>query len=187
MAIELSPELKQTLSSIQEALRAQLHDGSVGWVRPEGVHLTLKFLGEVARDRIPEIGLEIEAAARDADRFKVFLQDLGGFPSVRSPRVVWVGVREPTGTLAQIQKRIETELESAGFPRENRPFSPHLTIGRVRGQATEPRRRLGRVLEASALAPEGEMEIEKISLMRSQLHPSGARYTQLAEAKLRSP
>ncbi len=187
VAIELSPELKEALSAIQEALRAQLRDGGVGWVRPEGVHLTLKFLGEVAQDRIPEIAAGIEAAARDAHPFTVYLEGLGGFPNLRTPRVVWVGVQEPSGTLAQIQTRIETELESVGFPGESRPFSPHLTLGRVRGRGSEPRRRLGRVLEASALTPKGEMEIETISLMRSQLRPDGARYSRLAATTLESP
>lgn len=187
VAIELSPELKKVLSSVQEALREHLNEGTVGWTRPEGVHLTLKFLGEVARHRIPEIGSGIETAVQGTTPFHLTLDGLGGFPSGRSPRVIWVGVLEPTGSLARLQSRIEGELESLGFPRENRAFSPHLTLGRIRGGGAEPRRLLGRALEASALSPEGGMEVRMISLMRSQLRPAGAEYTRLAHSELQGP
>lgn len=187
VAIELDPDLKRALSAVQEALRSHLDDGPVRWTRPEGVHLTLKFLGEVSADGIAEIAAQMDAAAREVDGFRIELKGVGGFPTNRSPRVVWVGVEEPSGSLSLLQRQVEDRLEPLGFPKENRPFSPHLTIGRARGRGGEPHRRLGRALEALDLSPQGAMEVRTISLMRSQLGPEGAAYSQLAQSKLGLP
>jgi 2'-5' RNA ligase len=157
----------------------------VRWVRPEGIHLTLKFLGDVPSSRITSITQAVETACRGCDPFTFALVGLGCFPHPRRPRVLWVGVHEPTGTLARLQKNLEKELAGLGFKPEGRPFQPHLTLGRVQRKASQSdRQSLGELVAGSDLGQLGGMTASTVNVMRSQLRPEGAIYTALAQVPL---
>ena len=186
IAIELDESIKDELTSLQERLRAEAPRGSVRWVRSGGIHLTLKFLGDVPADQIGEITRALQKSCQGFAPFSLSCGELGCFPNLKRPRVVWVGIQEETGTLAQLQKAIEENVGPLGYPPEKRKFSPHLTIGRVQKRVgSGDLRRLGEVVGASEIGTLGQMEVRSVNLMRSDLRPSGAVYTRLAEAELK--
>ena len=185
IAIELNQELQDSLRHLQDGLKRKVPPRSVRWVRPEGIHLTLKFLGDVPSSRITNITQAVEAACHGFDVFTFELVGLGCFPNPRRPRVLWVGVREPVGVLAGLQKAVEQELAGMGFKPENRPFRPHLTLGRVQRKASQSeQKRLGELVAGSDLGPLGGMVVPAVNVMRSQLRPEGAIYTALAHVPL---
>lgn len=175
VAANLTRELQRALADVQTVLRSSQAD--VSWVRQENLHLTLKFLGEVAEARLPKIAEAIREAAGTASPFEIALGGIGAFPSLRGPRVVWVGMEAGAEALTALQAEVEARLQPVGFPRERRPFSAHLTLGRVRSP-----RNLDRLAEAVARTPSrglGSMDVARIELMRSQLSPQGSIYTVL--------
>lgn len=185
IAIELDENLKSCLTKLQEQLKGEAPQGSVRWVRPEGIHLTLKFLGDVPASRIEGITQALQKSCRGVAPFSLSCSELGCFPNLKHPNVVWVGVQEETGTLAQLQKAIEENLASLGYPAEKRQFSPHLTLGRVQKRVSaSDLRRLGELVGTSKVGTLGQMEVRSVSLMRSDLRPDGAVYTRLAEVEL---
>ena len=186
IAIELDESIKDELTSLQERLRAEAPRGSVRWVRSEAIHLTLKFLGDVPADQIGEITRALQKSCQGFAPFSLSCGELGCFPDLKRPRVVWVGVQEETGTLAQLQKAIEENVAPLGYPPEKRKFSPHLTLGRVQRRVSSgDLHRLGELVGASEIGTLGQMEVRSVNLMRSDLRPSGAVYTRLAEAELK--
>lgn len=187
IAIELSRELKSSLVRLQERLKRQVPERSVRWVRPDGIHLTLKFLGDVPSPRTASVSQAVETACCGFGPFSIELVGLGCFPNSRRPRVVWVGVREPTGSLARLQKAVESELGRLGFAPESRPFRPHLTLGRVqRRVGQDDRQRLGELIASSDAGRLGSMAVSSVDVIRSDLRPGGAVYTTLAHVSLRS-
>jgi 2'-5' RNA ligase len=186
IAIELDESIQDGLTRLQEQLQGEAPRGSVRWVRPGGIHLTLKFLGDVPADQIGEITGALQKSCQGFAPFSLSCGGLGCFPNLKHPRVVWVGVQEETGTLAQLHKAIEENVAPLGYPTEKRKFSPHLTLGRVRRQVgSGDRRRLGELVGASETGSLGQMEVRSVNLMRSDLQPSGAVYTRLAEVELK--
>ena len=180
IAIELEGPLRKRLAEVQEQLEAQMPPGLVRWVKPESIHLTLKFLGGVPAARLGEIGEGLERACRGFAPFAFQVTGLGCFPNFRRPTVVWVGVEEPEGTLARLQEAVEREMARLGFPPEGRAFTPHLTLGRTRRQAgSRALRQVGELIKNTPLGKLGEIKVEAISLMRSDLLPTGAVYTRL--------
>jgi 2'-5' RNA ligase len=173
VAANLNPDLKAALAMAQDRLKATRAD--VGWVRPDNLHLTLKFLGQVEADRIGAIGEAIAAAAAGSGPVRLVFQGLGAFPRPREARVVWIGLSRGSEALAALQARIEAALESLGFAREARPFTAHLTLGRVRGPAR--REQLARAVTEAPAEALGEMVLDRIELMQSNLSAGGARYT----------
>ena len=149
VAIQLSDEVRSALMAMQHTLRRRC-DG-VRWTRPEQLHLTLKFLGEVLDAEVSGVAEAVERAAGRAKRFEISLNGSGCFPPQGPVRIVWVGVEEDSGELARCAQAMETELERIGFARERRPFSPHITIGRVREARSKGRTRSA--TEAHALRP----------------------------------
>jgi 2'-5' RNA ligase len=185
IAIELDESIKDGLTKLQERLKGEAPRGSVRWVRLEGIHLTLKFLGDVPADQIGEIAKALQKSCQGFAPFSLSCGGLGCFPNLKRPRVLWVGIQEETGTLAQLQKAIEENVAPLGYPTEKRKFSPHLTLGRVQKRASSgDRRRLGELVEASEIGNLGQMEVRSVNLMRSDLRPSGAVYTRLAKVEL---
>jgi 2'-5' RNA ligase len=149
------------------------------------MHLTLKFLGNVAAPTIPEIARVVSESAQPIAPFQLGLGRLGTFPNLRSPRVVWVGVEGDTTTLAALQESVERAVVPLGFEREKRSFSAHLTLGRVRERASPAdRRRLGEVVASLAIEQSPPFDIHSVSLMRSTLTREGAIYDRLHEAAL---
>lgn len=173
IAANLDPGLKVALARVQDRLKATGAD--VGWVRPENLHLTLKFLGQVGEGRIGAIGEAIAAAATGCGPVHLVFQGLGAFPRPREARVVWIGLSHGSEALAALQARIEAALESLGFAREARPFTAHLTLGRVRGPAR--REQLARAITEAPAEALGEMVLDRIELMQSNLSAGGARYS----------
>ena len=175
IAVNLDQGLKDALVKVQERLKATHAD--VGWVRPESLHLTLKFLGQVEESRLGAVAEAIAAAAADYGSFRLVLGGLGAFPQPRAARVVWIAIQQGAEALATLHARVEAGLESLGFVREERPFAAHLTLGRVRGPAR--REQLAVALTSIPAGRLGEMMLHRIELMKSELGPGGARYTVL--------
>ncbi len=185
IAIELGQELKAELDRLQERLREQVPPHSVRWVQPDGLHLTLKFLGDTPLARVEEVKSALARAAAGSEPFSFSVGGLGCFPNTRQPRVVWVGVQEPTGALTHLQRAVEAHIAPLGFPTEQRPFSPHLTLGRVRKEASRSEvQQIGQVVTASPVGTLGQMTATVVSYIKSDLRPSGAVYTTLFEARL---
>jgi 2'-5' RNA ligase len=185
IAIELDQELRENLGRLQTRLRDQLSPRSVRWVRPDGIHLTLKFLGDTPQEKLAEIQAALGQAATEVGPFTFSVGGLGCFPNPRQPRVVWVGLQEPSGELARLQKAVEAYVAPLGFPTEKRAFSPHLTLGRVQRYASHSEaREVGEVVTASAIGTIDEMRVTVVSYIKSDLKPSGAVYTTLFEARL---
>ena len=185
IAIELPGSVKSALSQLQDNLQRSEH-ASVKWVDTGSIHLTLKFLGNIATETIPELTKVLSEAARGITPFHLELGELGVFPNLRAPRVVWVGLRGETATLSVLQENIESALIPLGFPPENRAFSPHLTLGRVREKASPGERRsLGQAVASSKVASMEPFPVDSLSLMRSTLTREGAVYSRLYSVALR--
>ncbi len=185
IAIELDETIKAALTALQGQLKAEVPQGSVRWVKPGGIHLTLKFLGDVPANRIEEIERALTQACAGFPAFSFSVGGLGCFPNPRRPRVVWVGVQEESGTLMRLQKAIEDGMEKLGFAPEGRRFHAHLTLGRTQRRASSGDvRRLGQLVTEVEIGELGQMEARAVSLMKSDLKPTGAVYTRLAEARL---
>jgi 2'-5' RNA ligase len=185
IAIELDEELRENLGSLQARLRGEMPPRSVRWVRPTGIHLTLKFLGNTPVYQIQKVCEALDRAAREITPFTMTVVDLGCFPNPRRPRVVWVGIREATGALARLRDEVEAHVSPLGFPRERRRFHPHLTLGRVQRRATPADvRRIGQVASSALVGQIDEIDISGVSYIQSELRPGGAVYTTLHEARL---
>jgi 2'-5' RNA ligase len=184
IAIELDPDMLAQVSRLQSRLKDDVLPGFVRWVRPEGIHLTLKFLGDVPADKLDDIAEALRTTSAAHAPFSLHIAGMGCFPSPRRPRVVWIGVDEPSGTLERLYYGIERALAPLGFPPEQRRFSPHLTLGRVkRGRSAGELEALGEYVTRARVSI-GRMEVTAVYLMRSDLRPSGAVYTELAAAPL---
>jgi 2'-5' RNA ligase len=188
VAIELDEELRHQLSLIQRALKSKGVADLVRWVNPKGIHLTLKFLGNVPASRLQEIVLAVTHGKDGVMPFTIGFGGLGCFPTASRPNVIWVGVDGDTGTLGRLQAGIEGRLAVLGYPPEKRRYTAHLTLGRVDRRVTDSeRRRLGDLIQAQTIGPLGEMQVHTVSLMKSELSPAGATYTRLAAVPLEGP
>ncbi len=188
IAIELDEAVKAALTDLQEQLQTEAPHRAVRWVKPGGIHLTLKFLGDVPADRIEEIEQALTQACAGIPAFSFSVGGLGCFPNPRRPRVLWVGVQEESSNLKRLQKAIEEGMEELGFSPERRSFHAHLTLGRVRRRTRSGDvRRLGRLVQESDIGQVGQMEARAVSLIKSDLRPTGAVYTQLAAVELEAP
>ena len=150
VAIELSDEARRCVGGLVAGLREAGVRG-LRPVNPEGVHLTLKFLGDVSMSQVDAIAAAVEGAAADAQPFDLELRGVGGFPDLRRPRVLWVGVGGDLEALQRLYSAVEAALAPLGFPPEGRAFTPHLTLARLRdGTPAEERARAAAVLTSLA-------------------------------------
>ncbi|HXV85372.1 MAG TPA: RNA 2',3'-cyclic phosphodiesterase [Gemmatimonadales bacterium] len=172
IAVNLPSEVRRALWDAVEPARRP--DPPVRWVQPDGLHLTLKFLGDVDAGRDPDIRAGLQAATHLARPFTVHLTGFGVFPNASRPRVFWAGC-EPVPALEVLQHRVEQEMDRLGFPLEGRPFRPHLTVGRARDGAP-PGRLAAAADQLMTLTYASEVLVTAVDLMESQLTPSGARY-----------
>jgi 2'-5' RNA ligase len=156
-----------------DALRP--HAGAIAWVAPDNLHITLKFLGSLDEARLADVVATI-ASVVTTPAFDVLLRGLGAFPAPARPRVIWAGAADAPA-FTDLATALEGGFAGLGFPPEERGFTPHVTLGRVR----EPRRdpALAAMLCAAATRPFGTLRVARVSLMRSDLSPRGARYTEL--------
>lgn len=180
VAIEIPPPLREKVVQVQEILRGA--GGGVKWVEPENLHLTLRFLGEVEEDRLKAVEGVCRQVAAASQPFHLELVGVGAFPHARAPRVVWMGVGEGSEALAELAARLERGIRALGFSREERPFRPHLTLGRVR--RPEAIRSLVEALASLGQERVGAMRVEEMVLMRSDLTPGGPLYTPLSRFPL---
>jgi len=185
VAIGLDEKLREALGRLQGLLRHKVASDCVRWVRPEGIHLTLKFLGDTSPEQVEQVKDALVRAAAAARPFEFTVGGVGCFPNTRRPRVVWVGVHEPAGALKRLRDLVEEQVSPLGFPTESRPFSPHLTLGRVHRRALSSEvRDLGEVIAASAVGNIYEMHVGEVCYIKSDLRPGGAVYTTLSCAEL---
>jgi 2'-5' RNA ligase len=178
VAIELSEEAIVALDRLQRELKKQAPPNAVRWSRPESIHLTLQFLGDVAPERIGAVSEALAGVCVGQVPFVIEMQGLGVFPNPRRPRVVWVGISEPSGALAALQKGVSQVLEPLGFEPEQRPFTPHLTLGRASRRASARELvELGELITHFETGVLSRVMVDRIILMRSDLKPDGAVYT----------
>jgi 2'-5' RNA ligase len=185
IAIEIPTDLQERVSQAAGILEREVPRKSVRWVRPEGRHLTLKFLGEVPSDKVDAIRQGMQRAVAPYAPLQVDLAGFGVFPNIRRPRVLWVGVDNPDGRLADVQSALEDRMAELGFERERRRFHPHITLGRVgRNVRGGEARELADRLDEFEIGALGGIEVRQVHLIRSELQPSGAVYTRMGAAAL---
>jgi 2'-5' RNA ligase len=173
IAVPLPADLKAKLVALQQEFRRLPLEAA--WVREAGFHITLKFLGEVDSSLIAPIVVCMTTATQCYHPFSLTVSGVGVFPHESSPRVLWVGVRDMTGLLRQVQQTLGAHLTQLGYPPEDRPFSPHLTLARVKRISRRGEFLAG--LKAHREAVLGQLDVDHIELVESQLHPAGARYS----------
>jgi 2'-5' RNA ligase len=180
VACELPPEMRAALAALQDTLRRQ-GVPPVRWVRPEGIHLTLKFLGSVPAERVAGICAALAPIVEGIRPLAFSLGALGTFGGRRGARVLWVAVEGDVPRVAELQRRVEAALAPLGFPTEDRAFSPHLTLARVpENVGADERQRLWDLAKAASAPEAAPVIIREVSLMRSILGPGGAVYQRLA-------
>ncbi len=185
IAIELPDELKLELSHLEAQLKSGKQPG-IKWVDPYSIHLTLKFLGSIAVDRIKEITEAMDEAVQGIPPFHLEVKGLGVFPNLRRVQVAWVGMSGEVDKLNQLQKNIESNLARLGFASESRAFTPHLTLARFRNQASpDERQRFGQLIADIRFESAHTIKVDTISLMRSQLTREGAIYSRISAAGLK--
>lgn len=184
IAVELPASWTAAIAALQQRLR-QGGLEHLRWVRPEGVHLTLKFLGNVEERRVAAIGEAVSHAARAIPAFDLTLDGLGMFGPPSQPRVVWTGVTGDLPALSRLWRAVETQVSALGFPQERQRFAPHLTLGRVpQDLAAALVRGIPGVLAKTATPATPSLTVSEVALIRSDLGAGGARYTRLATAPL---
>ncbi|KPL02733.1 MAG: hypothetical protein AMJ73_08350 [candidate division Zixibacteria bacterium SM1_73] len=179
IAVELPEQIKKQIEVLQVPLKKT--NAFVSWVKPGNIHITLKFLGEVPEEKIDEVFSATELALKGAKSFKMNLKGMGAFPDFRRPRVIWIGTGKGGEELSDMANKIEDEMEKIGYPKEKRKFSPHFTIGRVKSPKNIEK--LVELVKSADFETE-DIEVNEVTVMKSQLHPAGAIYTPLKKIPL---
>jgi len=179
IALDTPESVKHWIQAAARKLSAVSRD-KVSWARPEGIHLTLKFLGDVAESDLPAIYEAVQACAANSHPLNLSTAQIGGFPNLKKPRVLWLGLTPDAGLL-KLQQELELKLAELGYPPEDKPFHPHLTAARIK------------FLERDSRLPEAFGKLEppfvkwtahSVKVMASELRPTGAVYTTMFEAEL---
>ena len=186
IAIELGETTRDGLARVQAKFRKQAPDRSVKWVDPEAIHLTLKFLGDTSVSKISKVADALALACQGFTPFDVSFEGRGCFPNMRRPRIIWVAVRDLSGSsLVRLQAAVEQKVSPLGFPTEERGFSPHLTLGRVaRGASPQAEAAIGQMVEKSLVEQIAVLHVGAVHLIKSDLRPTGPIYNQLATVEL---
>ena len=185
VAVELPEDVLAAVGRARRSLETRLAARAVRWTRPEGIHLTLKFLGDTPAASVPEIERRLQEALAGIPTFTLGLAPLGVFPNAHAPRVVWIGLSGDLPSLHAVRERVEEAIVPLGYPDDGRPFSPHLTLGRVADFASpSDRRDVGAAVAEASPPPQVGFEVREVSLIRSELGPGGARYTRLCAVAL---
>jgi 2'-5' RNA ligase len=174
VAIEIPHPIQGLLKPVQTRLQSEIRRAS--WTKPGNFHLTLKFLGDVGPETIEVVSGAIQNVVDAQAPFSIGLGGVGAFPNLTRPRVLWVGIKQGAVTVSDLAKSVNFELKRLGFPTDNR-FHPHLTLARLRAPMNlEP---LQNMLRQYDTIDGSVVNVNKITLMQSQLHPNGAIYTPL--------
>lgn len=182
-AVELPREIRAAVTAHAARLRREFPDARASWARPEGLHITLKFIGEVEAARVESLSRAAAAAVEGFKPFRLSIEESGTFPPRGSSRVLWLGVKDESGQLARLQRRLEQECSSAGFPPEPRAFKPHLTVARLR--TPKDAQALSEAHRHTQFGPYN-LEVSELLVIRSELGPGGSRYTPLSHHGLSS-
>jgi 2'-5' RNA ligase len=180
IAIEVPEDIKSELNQLIDKLKSSRAD--VKWVKAQGIHLTLKFLGNVEESKLEEIKQTLNKLTETENPFEISLEGLGAFPKPAFARVIWVGIKQGNESTINLAKKLEDELEKIGFKKEKRPFSPHLTLGRLR--SPKNRDKLASLLNSINFQSQSSIKVIGISLIQSTLTPTGAIYNLLYQAPL---
>jgi 2'-5' RNA ligase len=183
IAVELSDAVRQRVTQLVEQLSHTR--AKVKWVSPANMHLTLKFLGDVPQEKTAAVCEATAEAVREVPAFDAECVGAGAFPTAKRPSTIWLGMGRGAEELGKLQKAIEKALSRIGFPREGRRYTPHLTVGRVRGGGKEISA-LGELLGEHGDFQAGESRIDQVTVFASDLTPTGPVYTVLGRAPLRS-
>jgi RNA 2',3'-cyclic 3'-phosphodiesterase len=186
IALDLATEIRQRVDQLETLLKSHLEDAPVRWVPAENIHLTLKFLGDVSVANLDLLQKILLAEASNFRPFEYSVGGLGAFPNAHHPRVVWVGVEAPA-ELDNLQRSIDNAMAHIGYAREERPFSAHLTLGRVsRGATSRDTQTICKVLDEMKIGFLGVVHVEAVNLYRSDLKPGGAVYSRIFSAPIKS-
>ena len=180
LAVELPATVQAKIGKVEEDARSTSAD--VRWVSPGKIHLTLKFFGNIEESKIDSIVTAIQGPIGTAKPFHLSVRGTGAFPNLKNPRVIWLGLVDGEGRLVPLQKEVDSSLGKIGFEPEDRPFRPHLTMGRVK--SNRGKEDLIRSVEKYRDEEIGTFQVEKIVLFKSDLTPTGPIYTRLREVKL---
>ena len=177
IAVDMSQEAREALADVISELQGTGISG-VRWASSGGIHLTLKFLGDIESTQVDPTLEGIGRAAEASEPFTLSISELGAFPGPNNPRVIWVGLKGDLEPLGNLQQRIDHEVQSAlGLPLETRPFTPHLTVGRLWDRvSSEQRHSVGKAISDVAVRSEVRWQVTEVDLVRSTLAPSGAQY-----------
>ena len=181
LAIEPPENILQEISRLQDKLKREI-SGRLSWTRPQGQHLTLKFFGDISRDDINSISAAVQKRVVAEQTLSLKIENLGVFPDARRPRVLWCGITGDVERLINLQKKLDSDFATLGFPAEDRPFTAHLTLARIK----DPRDITGmsEALKKYGTFTAGEFTSDKLFLFQSNLSSQGAVYTKLAEFAL---
>lgn len=179
VAVKLPASVEKFLEQVAEQLANKLPARAVRWVKPEAMHLTLRFLGDVSIEKMPALPPLLDQTAHQYPAFNLQLDKLGCFPSPQNPRVLWVGLFDPHRQLISLQQTLEQALIPHGWQPEGKPFQPHLTLGRVQ----TPSNQFSQLPWQKPLQPLN-IPIKAIYLIKSQLRPTGPIYTTLHTSQL---
>ena len=187
MSMETATTVADVRARVQEhitRLRKEVPDASASWSRVENIHLTLKFFGNVALDRIPKISAAATQTTEQFSKFQISVGNTGVFPRPSRPQVLWIGVNDPAGKLSNLQKRFEEECAAEGFEKEDRAYKPHLTIARLR--KPEGARQLADT-HLNTNFPLIEVPLHELVVFRSELSSKGSKYTSISHHPLPDP
>ena len=193
VALPLSPEVRHAIETLQGRLKRQaatcrLPTGVVRWVDPGIIHLTLNFLGDILPERVEPVKAALAVVARNIPCFEFQCGDLGAFPNLNRPQVVWVGVQDPSSWLMLLHDAVDEALANLGFQPEQRRFSPHLTLGRVQRSADlNDVRALGALVGQTRVGTLGSVPVKEVIFFQSVLKPTGPEYSPLGTFELAPP
>jgi len=177
LAVDPPQEIIDAIGIIQDRLRKNIQ-GDIRWVRPQGIHLTLKFFGTISESDVANISRVVENTTSTIAPFTLGIKRVGAFPDVKRPRVLWLGMDGDVDTLILLQKEVDAELHKYGFEKEDRTFRPHLTLARIK----DPRGVIGlaKIMVKRENYEAGSFSAAGLNLFKSELTPKGAIYTKLA-------
>lgn len=180
IACDIPETLLEKILNLQDKLKGL--DADVSWTKISGIHITLKFLGDIEEGSIDKIASVILDAAKGQSSFEIKIKGSGSFPSLKNPRVIWLGVMDEAGRLSSIQQALDSGLKALGFEPDEREFRPHLTLGRVKG--AKGKERLSSAISGLKDVEIGSFPIDRVIFYKSELKPAGAIYTKLKDIML---